>query len=317
LSNFDPRVKRLIISRAKKYGIDPQAALAVAQGEGGIRWGAVGDNGTSHGPFQLRVGGANPYKGARAKQFANSPAGIDYALRKMAESGAKGLMGAQAVDAIVRRFERPADPDISVANAVARLGKINVKGGQPAPAPVVRQTTSSPAIPQQAFGTLNDLFKKVGLDPLEIVGDMPLSVPGRASAPLPPAAAAAPALVTPTKGKLPRMPKMNLAVHFIQKAQSMGLRVSENPYVDGVDPVHVRGSDHYRVIGKKGGKKVGAGMDVSGDPAKMRAFFDYVSQYAGKGLKDAFYDPAGFSFDNGKRWNKTIGGHSDHVHVSL
>jgi hypothetical protein len=314
LSNFDPRVKRLIISRAKKYGIDPQAALAVAQGEGGIRWGAVGDNGTSHGPFQLRVGGANPYKGARAKQFANSPAGIDYALRKMAESGAKGLMGAQAVDAIIRRFERPADPDTSVANAVARLGKISVKGGQPAQAPVVRQTTSSPAIPQQAFGTLNDLFKKVGLDPLDIVGDMPLSVPGRASAPLPPAAAAAPALVTPTKGKLPRV---NLMVQAIQYAQSLGLRVSENAYVDRVDPVHTKGSDHYKTVGRHKGKKVSGGVDVSGDPKAMRQFFTWAEQYAGKGLNDLFFDPAGYSYDRGKKWGKTIGGHGDHVHFSV
>jgi hypothetical protein len=316
LANFDPRVKRLIVSRAKKYGIDPAAALAVAQGEGGIRWGAVGDQGTSHGPFQLRVGGANPYKGARAKQFANSPAGIDYAIRKMAESGAKGLRGAQAVDAIVRKFERPADPDTSVANAVARLGKISLKGGQPAPALSVRQTTPGSVIPQQAFGTLNELFRKVGLQPLEVVGDLPLGVPGRAAVPPSAAAAAAPAL-TPVKGKAPRLPRLDLAVHLIQKAQAMGLTVKENPFVDGVDPVHVRGSDHYRTLGKRKGKKVGAGGDVSGDPEVMRQFFDYASRFAGKGLKDLFHDPVGYSFDNGRRWDKTIGGHGNHVHWSV
>jgi hypothetical protein len=318
LANFDPRVKRLIISRAKKYGIDPVAALAVAQGEGGIRWGAVGDQGTSHGPFQLRVGGANPYKGARAKQFANSPAGIDYAIRKMAESGAKGLRGAQAVDAIVRKFERPADPDTSVANAVARLGKISLKGGQSAVPvqPAVRQATSGSVIPQQAFGTLNELFRKVGLQPLEVVGDLPLGVPGRAAVPPSAAAAAAPAL-TPVKGKAPRLPRLDLAVHLIQKAQAMGLTVKENPFVDGVDPVHVRGSDHYRTLGKRKGKKVGAGGDVSGDPEVMRQFFDYASRFAGKGLKDLFHDPVGYSFDNGRRWDKTIGGHGNHVHWSV
>jgi hypothetical protein len=317
LSKADPRVKRLIISRARKYGIDPVAALAVAQGEGGLRWGAVGDNGTSHGPFQLRVGGANPYTGAKAKQFANSPAGIDYAIRKMAESGARGLTGEAAVNAIVRKFERPADPDTSVARAVARLGSIKLKGGQPAPVQSVRQTTSSPAIPQQAFGTLNDLFRRVGLAPLDVVGDMPLGVPGRVAAPSPPAATAAPALSPTPNGKLPRFRKLDLAVHLIQKAQSMGLTVKENPFVDGVDPVHVRGSDHYRVLGKRKGKKVGAGGDVSGDPETMRAFFEYASQYAGKGLKDLFHDPVGYSYDNGKRWNKTIGGHGKHVHWSV
>ncbi len=31
--------------------------------------------------------------------------------------------------------------------------------------------------------------------------------------------------------------------HFLQ---SRGFRVSENPYFGGVEPVHVKGSDHYR-----------------------------------------------------------------------
>jgi hypothetical protein len=191
----------------------------------------------------------------------------------------------------------------------------SLKGGQSAPAPAGRQATSPLGIPQQAFGTLNELFTRVGLQPLSIVGDLPVSVPGRG--PVPSTAAAAPALPPPLKAPKGKIPRVDLALHFIQKAQEMGLTVRENPYVDGVDPVHVRGSDHYRVIGKRNGKKVGAGMDVSGDPKKMRAFFDYVGRYAGKGLKDAFYDPAGFSWDNGKRWDRTIGGHSDHVHVSL
>jgi hypothetical protein len=325
LSKADPRVKRLIISRARKYGIDPVAALAVARGEGGLvnRKDDIGDlaGGGSYGPFQLYAQGALPKKfrgnPALADKWAWSPAGIDYALRKMKESGASGLKGEAAVNAIVRKFERPADPDTSVANAVARLGSIKLKGGQPAPAPSVRQTTSSPAIPQQAFGTLNDLFRKVGLAPLDVVGDMPLGVPGRVAAPSPPAATAAPALSPTPNGKLPRFRKLDLAVHLIQKAQSMGLTVKENPFVDGVDPVHVRGSDHYRVLGKRKGKKVGAGGDVSGDPETMRAFFEYASQYAGKGLKDLFHDPVGYSYDNGKRWNKTIGGHGKHVHWSV
>jgi hypothetical protein len=198
------------------------------------------------------------------------------------------------------------------------VGQLKLKGGQPAPAPSVRQATSSPAIPQQAFGTLNDLFRKVGLAPLDVVGDMPLGVPGRVAAPSPPAAAAAPALSPTPNGKLPRFRKLDLAVHLIQKAQSMGLTVKENPFVDGVDPVlHVKGSDHYRVLGKRKGKKVGAGGDVSGDPETMRAFFEYASQFAGKGLKDLFHDPVGYSYDNGKRWNKTIGGHGKHVHWSV
>lgn len=60
----------------------------------------------------------------------------------------------------------------------------------------------------------------------------------------------------------------------IKKAQAMGLRVGENPYVGGVDPVHVKGSYHYRNFpGQYGGRQLGEGIDVSGDPAKMAGFF--------------------------------------------
>ena len=114
-------VRDLILRFAKKYRLDPAAVMAVARGEGGLGWGAVGDSGTSFGPFQLHRGGALP--AGEGPEFANSPAGIEYALRKMAESGAAGLTGAEAINAIIRRFERPADPDSSVRNALARLGQ--------------------------------------------------------------------------------------------------------------------------------------------------------------------------------------------------
>jgi hypothetical protein len=114
-----------------------------------------------------------------------------------------------------------------------------------------------------------------------------------------------------------KVPRVNLMVQAMAKAQAMGLTVRENPYVDTVDPVHVKGSDHYKIIGKQKGKKVGAGVDVSGDPKAMRAFFKWAEQYAGRGLNDLFFDPAGYSYDRGKRWDKTIGGHGDHVHFSV
>jgi len=77
---------------------------------------------------------------AKASQaFANSPAGVKYALGRMAQSGAAGLSGADAVETIIRRFERPADPDASVRNALGRMGAVGsdrprspaIGGGQP------------------------------------------------------------------------------------------------------------------------------------------------------------------------------------------
>lgn len=119
--SVDPAVYAAIVQIANRHGLDPAAVLAVAAGEGGIRYGAVGDNGTSFGPFQLHVGGALPADKDAA--WANSPEGLDYAIRKMAEVGARGLTGAPAIDTIVRKFERPYDPDSSVRNAVGRYSQ--------------------------------------------------------------------------------------------------------------------------------------------------------------------------------------------------
>lgn len=124
--SYDERVRDAIIQIARRYGVDPDAALAVAAGEGGIAYGAVGDSGTSFGPFQLHVGGALP--AGRDAAWANSPEGLDYAIRKMSEVGASGLRGAPAIDRIIRKFERPADPDTSVRNAIARYGRTNLDG---------------------------------------------------------------------------------------------------------------------------------------------------------------------------------------------
>lgn len=64
----------------------------------------------------------------------------------------------------------------------------------------------------------------------------------------------------------------------IQTAQAMGLRVGENPYVGQVHRVHVNDSFHYRNFsGKYNGKKLGEAIDVSGDPAKMAAFYRWAT----------------------------------------
>ena len=113
-----------IAAGAQSRGLDPKAVLAVASQEG--LGGGVGDNGTSFGPFQLHIGGALPAsvaaKGATyAEAWAWSPAGINYALDNIAKV-AHGLSGASAIDAIVRRFERPLHPGNEVAGATAAYG---------------------------------------------------------------------------------------------------------------------------------------------------------------------------------------------------
>jgi hypothetical protein len=54
-------------------------------------------------------------------------------------------------------------------------------------------------------------------------------------------------------------------------AQSMGLNVGENPHFGKVNPVHVQNSYHYK----------GEAIDVSGDPARMRAYAHRVAKLYG------------------------------------
>jgi hypothetical protein len=76
-----------------------------------------------------------------------------------------------------------------------------------------------------------------------------------------------------------------VAIAVINKAQELGLRASENPYTTGVDKgVHVGNSFHYQVFdGEYDGKKVGKGLDVSGNQEKMLELFNWVSTSLGSG----------------------------------
>ncbi len=110
-----PQLWNLIRAYSGRLNLDPYAVAAVSRVEGGGRFGAVGDHGTSYGPFQLHVGGALPP--GRNAAWANSAAGVLYAMQHMAASGAAGLRGLAAVRAIVTRFERPANPQAEVDSA--------------------------------------------------------------------------------------------------------------------------------------------------------------------------------------------------------
>ena len=75
------------------------------------------------------------------------------------------------------------------------------------------------------------------------------------------------------------------AIKVIEKALSLGLRASENPYTTGVDNgVHTVNSFHGKTFeGDFNGKKLGKGLDVSGDPNKMGELFNWVSTELGNG----------------------------------
>jgi len=121
LAQIDPRLWSLIQRYAPRLGVDPYAAAAVSLMEGGGRFGEVGDNGTSFGPWQLHVGGALP--AGKGAAWANSPAGVLYALQRIA-SVSRGLHGRQAINNIVSRFERPAAPGPEIAGAISRYSQL-------------------------------------------------------------------------------------------------------------------------------------------------------------------------------------------------
>jgi len=111
---------------AGRYNLDATAMKIVALGEGGLEWhaGDDGDNGTSFGPFQLHIGGRLPVRYNNdpegGKAFANSFEGIGYVARKMAELGAAGKTGLDAIRTMIYEFEAPADKPGSFANATRR-----------------------------------------------------------------------------------------------------------------------------------------------------------------------------------------------------
>ena len=125
MAAVNPRLMGLINQYSQQFNLDPRAVAAVSLMEGGGRFGAIGDHGTSGGPFQLHIGGALPQ--GRSLAWASTPAGIRYAMQRMAQSGAAGKSGRAAISAIVSNFERPADPTSEIAGALARYG--GIQGG--------------------------------------------------------------------------------------------------------------------------------------------------------------------------------------------
>lgn len=89
-----------------------------------------------------------------------------------------------------------------------------------------------------------------------------------------------------------------VAMAVIDKADSMGLKTTENPYAKRdpngkVDKVHTDGSFHYKNFA--GDPPVGAGVDISGNANTITELIKWIdTTYAGKSLSnDALVDAAG------------------------
>lgn len=296
-----PNRRNQIAQGARARGLDPLAVLAVASVEGGFN-GAVGDQGTSYGPFQLHVGGALPH--GRGNNWANSQAGINYALDNIARV-ARGKHGQAAIDAIVRLFERPANPGAEVQKASSRYGKV---GGGPASA--LGAQAGTPAAGQAAPGNTVDkmaLIQALSAQRPDVGGiaqllAAPQQAPQQPAHPLQqaqahhhPAGNAINELFYDPLGGIKHGQQTGAIGHHsdhvhvalssaaaqraaLQHARQLGLHVGEENTRD-VHPVHVKNSYHYRILDRKTGLRGAA--DVSGDPRAMAAYYRWVAQTFG------------------------------------
>lgn len=301
-----------ITATAKRMNLDPKAVLAIAQHEG--LSGNAGDHNTSFGPFQLHRGGALPAGKGRA--WAESRAGITYALRKMSGVAA-GLTGRAAVTNISRRFEHPANPAAEIADAMAHYGHVGGGGGstgasRPLPGGMNAGTGGdSKSFQQDMVGYLIDAAKnggqmdasslmqlaqmRQGLQAGQGTGDSPAQIGASVAGGNFKGKGINELFYDPLGGiKHDKQigaigghgdhvhAAANTAremVQMIQHAQRMGMHVGENAYVTGKIPTsgHVHDSNHYRVLGKVGGRTVTGAADISGSAAQMAAFYKWAS----------------------------------------
>lgn len=110
----------VIVQNARRFGLDPAAIIAYALEESGGRWGAVGDQGTSFGPFQAHIGGAAGSRTPQqASRWANSPQGLIQMMGMMARTPIRGKTGEAAVRAIYQYFGK--GTPAAVPRGLARL----------------------------------------------------------------------------------------------------------------------------------------------------------------------------------------------------
>jgi hypothetical protein len=127
---------QVIRDYAPRVGLDPAAVVAYALTQGGLYWGAVGDNGQSFGPFQMNIHGA-AYGHANPAVWANTPQGMIDGMNMMAHAGASGLSGPEAAAYIVGpKFGNGADPPRDMAKARAVYPQAAEIVGQPGQAGV-------------------------------------------------------------------------------------------------------------------------------------------------------------------------------------
>lgn len=129
--SYDPVVAQWTRQAAAATGADPVAMLATEIQETGARRGAVGDQGSSFGPFQHHVGGA---LGAHTAAWANSYAAVLERAKQFARLKIHGGVGAAAL-------QRPADQALYAQGVQSHLAQARAILGRSAPVPATPGAT--------------------------------------------------------------------------------------------------------------------------------------------------------------------------------
>ncbi len=149
----DPKVVKFIIQAAKKHGADPVALLATSLQESGGRFDAVGDNGSSFGPFQFHVGGALPAQfNSNPRAYTDTYDSFDNRARLFAASKVHGGEGAASIQRPADRVGYAAAVNAKLAQArqiLASQGRLQspTAPGGPGITPHVRPGTTSASQP--------------------------------------------------------------------------------------------------------------------------------------------------------------------------
>jgi hypothetical protein len=302
--------------------IDTAAALAVA-GQEGIS-GRVGDGGHAFGDFQLNDAGGvltGKFPGwsiARKQQWASSSSGIDYALAGIGRA-AGGRHGGDAVNAIVTKFERPADPGGEIARALAAYGGNQTNVGQAGP---------QPNVPAASFGSpggtarppvVRDFRSQLAaaLTGAQPTGDysqfyatLRQALQQRQPSNLPPEATPGPTHPTSAPAPAPPAPGGGGSLAFLSPlAEKFGLQTTST-----TGGQHAPGSYHYQSRAE----------DFAGQPTREAALATYAAQHPQQFVEMFYTGPGnpGVFIKNGRVYPNSqldrglAAEHTNHVHLA-
>lgn len=326
---------QVIRAYAPKFGLDPRAVLAYALTQGGTSWGAVGDQGTSFGPFQAHIGGAAGRRSpAQAAAWANSPAGLIQMMGMMARAGATGKTGPEAAAYIVGpSFGRGANPASDMAKARAAYPRAAALMGGSSEGVAPPMSTSPAATPfsrgnaggidrtqvglalmdairssrrtgktdlSGVFDTVRTLQAQAAAQPIQ--GAAPVDVPAAEPVPAVVQTAAAPGQISAAVGSLASKFGLNVTSGYRSVAKQAALYAGRS----APGSVAAPGKSYHNS---------GRAIDVTPNAAALR-FLAYAFAHPEQ-FTEVFYDPAGKYIKNGKIVQGAIGGHSDHVHIAI